>query len=234
MPPAGLSGLAGFADSLKASWRGFILRAGGAFLILALLWVVLAPAYAHLLAAFASPLIPSIESSHGTRYRVEGTTIIAERPIMRQTSEKVTVSRTLLRETSGDYPLALLAALVLATPAWSLTRRGSVFAVTVGLLIFTQFLSLLVNIEYTKLWPQKTAAGLVVSLDYSRFKMILFDWLYAFLEFMGRGFFALLLYFGAIARVWGRPEPGARKGATGRNAPCPCGSGLKVKRCCGR
>jgi hypothetical protein len=126
-PPAGLSGLAGFADSLKTSWRGFLLRAGGAFLILALLWVVLAPAYAHLLAAFASPLIPSIESSPGTRYRVEGTTIIAERPIMRQTSGKVAVSRTLLRETSGDYPLALLAALVLATPAWSLKRRGSVF-----------------------------------------------------------------------------------------------------------
>ncbi|GEM_PF-2853778 len=195
--------------------------------------MVLAPAYAHLLAAVASPLISSIESSPGTRYRVEGTTIIAERPIMRQAAEKVTVSRTLLRETSGDYPLALLAALVLATPAWSLTRRGRVFAVTVGLLILMQFLSLLVNIEYTKLWPQKTAAGIVVSLDYSKAKMILFDWLYAFLEFMGRGFFALLLYFGAIARVWGRPEPGARKGAVGRNSPCPCGSGLKAKRCCG-
>jgi uncharacterized protein YecA (UPF0149 family) len=23
-------------------------------------------------------------------------------------------------------------------------------------------------------------------------------------------------------------------GRTGRNAPCPCGSGLKFKRCCGR
>jgi SEC-C motif len=195
--------------------------------------MVLAPPYAHLLAAFARPLISSIESSPGTRYLVEGTTIIAERPLMRQTSETVAVSRTLLRETSGDYPLALLAALVLATPAWSLKRRGRVFAVTVGLLILTQFLSLLVNIEYTKLWPQKTAAGIVVSLDYSKAKMILFDWLYAFLEFMGRGFFALLLYFGAIALVWGRPERQALEASVGRNAPCPCGSGLKAKRCCG-
>lgn len=129
--------------------------------------------------------------------------------------------------------MTVLAALVLATQAWSLTRRGRVFAVTVGLLILTQFLSLLVNIEYTKLWPQNTAVGLVVSLDYSRVKMILFDWLYAFLEFMGRGFFALLLYFGAIALVWGRPEPGARKGSSGRDEPCPCSSGLKAKRCCG-
>lgn len=200
---------------------------------LALLWVLLAPPYAHLLAAFASPLIPSIESSPGTRYLVEGTRIVAERPIMRQTSEQVTATSHLLRDTSNDYPLALLAAFVLATPGWSLRRRGSVLAVTVGLLILTQFLSLLVNIEYTKLWPQKTAAGIVVSLDYSKTKLILFDWLYAFLEFMGRGFFALLLYFGAIALVWGRPERHTVGGSVGRNAPCPCGSGLKAKRCCG-
>ncbi|GEM_PF-1632561 len=52
---------------------------------------------------------------------------------MMQTINNVTTGRTLLRETSGDYPLALLAALVLATPAWSLKRRGRVLAVTGGL-----------------------------------------------------------------------------------------------------
>ncbi|KAB2961736.1 MAG: hypothetical protein F9K13_00530 [Candidatus Methylomirabilis oxygeniifera] len=152
---------------------------------------------------------------------------------MRQTITNVTTSRTPLHETSADYPIALLAALVLATPGWSLTRRGRVLAVTVGLLILTQFLSFLINIEYTKLWPQKTAVGLVVSTDYSKAKMILFDWLYAFSEFMGRGFFALLLYFGAITLVWGRPEDRILDATVGRNAPCPCGSGLKAKRCCG-
>ncbi|CBE67186.1 membrane protein of unknown function [Candidatus Methylomirabilis oxygeniifera] len=210
-----------------------LLRAGGAFLILALLWIVLASLYTQLLAAFARPLIPSIESSPGTRYLVEGTRIIAQRPLMRQTITNVTTSRTPLHETSADYPIALLAALVLATPGWSLTRRGRVLAVTVGLLILTQFLSFLINIEYTKLWPQKTAVGLVVSTDYSKAKMILFDWLYAFSEFMGRGFFALLLYFGAITLVWGRPEDRILDATVGRNAPCPCGSGLKAKRCCG-
>ncbi|HWQ68876.1 MAG TPA: SEC-C metal-binding domain-containing protein [Patescibacteria group bacterium] len=42
-----------------------------------------------------------------------------------------------------------------------------------------------------------------------------------------------MLYFGAIALVWGRPEPESLKGSVGRNEPCPCGSGLKAKRCCG-
>lgn len=154
---------------------------------------------------------------------------------MRQTSKKVTVNRTLLRETSGDYPLAVLTALVFATPVWSRKRRGKVLALTLSLLILTQFLSFLVNIEYTKLWPIKTTTGIVLSTDYSKAKMILFDWLYAFSEFMGRGFFALVLYFGAVALVWGRPEPvdTLRAGSVGRNDPCPCGSGLKAKRCCG-
>lgn len=52
---------------------------------------------------------------------------------------------------------------------------------------------------------QQASAGIVVSLDYSKTKMILFDWLYAFLEFMGRGFFALLLYFGADRPCLGPP-----------------------------
>lgn len=164
---------------------------------------------------------------------MEGTTIVAKRPLMRKTAEQVSVTRHTLLETAGDYPLALLTALVLATPGWSLARRARVLSLTLGLLILTQFLSFLVNIEYTKLWPQKTAVGLVVSTDYSPTKMLLFDWLYAFCEFMGRGFFALLYYFGAIALVWGRPERRALLTSVGRNDPCPCGSGLKAKRCCG-
>jgi uncharacterized protein YecA (UPF0149 family) len=35
--------------------------------------------------------------------------------------------------------------------------------------------------------------------------------------------------------VMGRSRAGVAAGATkvGRNAPCPCGSGKKYKRCCG-
>ncbi len=31
-----------------------------------------------------------------------------------------------------------------------------------------------------------------------------------------------------------RPAPVARGAAPGRNDPCPCGSGAKFKKCCGR
>ena len=38
------------------------------------------------------------------------------------------------------------------------------------------------------------------------------------------------LYVGGVA---GRPEPSRTVVRVGRNAPCPCGSGRKHKRCCG-
>jgi uncharacterized protein len=41
----------------------------------------------------------------------------------------------------------------------------------------------------------------------------------------------------AERRVMSQPapaDPGAVPGKVGRNAPCPCGSGLKFKKCCGR
>lgn len=63
-------------------------------------------------------------------------------------------------------------------------------------------------------------------------KLILFDWLYAFFEFMGRGFFALLIYLGLLTFTWGRPDAITPAHPVGRNDPCPCGSGLKAKRCC--
>jgi hypothetical protein len=196
------------------------------------LWLALAPVHAHLLALAARPLIPWLESAQGTRYIVEETTIIAERPILRRDPEEVTAIRQPIRDTSRDYSLALLAALLLATPGWSWRRLGRTLAWCLGLLVLTELISLLVTIEYTKLWPTKTGAGLALSTDYSRPKLVLFDWLYAFFEFMGRGFFALIIYLGALAFLWGQPSAQTPAHAVGRNDPCPCGSGLKAKRCC--
>ena len=208
------------------------MRFAVAFASLALLWIAFAPAYAHLFTAMARPLIPWIESVKGTHYLVEGTKIVAERPILMRQPEEVTAIRQPLRDTSGDYNVALLAALLLATPGWSWRQLSRTLAWSLGLLVVTQLLSFLVTIEYTKLWPTKTEAGIVLSTDYSRAKLILFDWLYAFFEFMGRGFFALIIYLGALAFLWGRPSEPPPAHAVGRNAPCPCGSGLKAKRCC--
>ncbi len=193
----------------------------------------MAPVYASLLAAVASPLAPVLEATSGTRYLVEGATVVAARRIPLPQQQEIVTIRRKLWDASADYNLALLAALLLATPGWTWRQRGRVMAWGLGLLALTQFVSLLVNVGYTQLFPITTKYGPLRPPGFSHAKLVLFDWLYAFFEFMGRGFFALLLYWGSLALTWGLSSEPALAQAVGRNAPCPCGSGLKAKRCCG-
>jgi hypothetical protein len=129
--------------------------------------------------------------------------------------------------------MALLASLILASPGLSWRHRIRLLLWCLGLLALTDMVSVLLSLEYTKLWPTKTPRGIVVSSDYSSLKLILFDWLFGFFDLMGRGFFVLLLYLGAMAMTWGRGERPGLRAKVGRNEPCPCGSGLKAKRCYG-
>jgi len=225
--------LAGFVQSLRATWRPALLRFVAGFGLLALLWLAVAPAYASFLALLARPLIPLVEATRETRYQIEGAAILALRRIpLSQQGEVVTIRRKLW-DAAGDYNVALLAALLLATPGWTWRQRGRALAWGVGLLVLSQFAFFLVNVTYTQLWPIETKYGPLRPPGFSRAKLVLFDWLYAFFEFMGRGFFALLLYFGLLALTWGRPDALTPAHSVGRNDPCPCGSGLKAKRCCG-
>jgi hypothetical protein len=224
--------LAGFVRSLRATWRPVLLRFALAFALLALLWLAVAPAYAFLLATLGKPLIPLLEATSGTRYLVEGSTIVAARRIPLPEKQEVMTIQRKLWDGAADYNVALLVALLLATPGWSWRQRGRALAWGIGLLALTQLAFFLVNVTYTQLWPITTKYGPLRPPGFSRAKLVLFDWLYAFFEFMGRGFFALLLYFGLLALTWGRPDAITPAHPVGRNAPCPCGSGRKAKRCC--
>ncbi len=232
-PPAGSAGLAGFVRSLRATWRSVLLRLAGGFVVLALLWWAIAPVYASLFAAVASPLIPVLEATSGTRYLVEGATVVAARRIPLPQQREIVTIRRKLWDASADYNLALLAALLLATPGWTWRQRVRAMVWGIGLLALTQFAFFLVTVTYTQLWPITTKYGPLRPPGFSHAKLVLFDWLYAFFEFMGRGFFALLLYWGSLALTWGISSQPALAQAVGRNDPCPCGSGLKAKRCCG-
>lgn len=203
-----------------------------ALALLALLWLAIAPLYAHLLATVGRSMIPVLEGTPGTRYLVNGSLIVAVRPISLPAQEATTIRRRLWAATS-DYNVALLAALVLATPGWTLRQRFRALAWGLGLLGLTHLVSFLINVEYTQLWPIRTNLGPLHPQGFSRPKLILFDWLYSFFEYMGRGYFALLLYWGLLTFTWGRPDALTRAHSVSRNDPCPCGSGLKYKRCCG-
>ena len=89
-----------------------------------LVWGPVASAYARLLATLARPLIPRLEWALGTRYLVEGTTIVAVRPIVLSGRHDALKRRDTLWTPGGNYGLVLLVALILATPAWSLPQRA--------------------------------------------------------------------------------------------------------------
>jgi hypothetical protein len=103
-------------------------------------------------------------------------------------------------------------------------------AIGLGLLTVTQIAAVLVNIAASQQGPVMSTDGPILLPGFSAVKQPIFYWLYYFFELMGRGFFALVIYFGLIALTW--KVPAASAAQVGRNDPCPCGSGLKVKRCC--
>jgi SEC-C motif-containing protein len=225
--------LAGFGRSLRASWRPVLLRFALAYGLLALGWLVLAPAYAHLLASLGRPLIPVLESTPRSTYTVERARVVAVRRVPEPGGERVMLLAQELWRGYANYDLVLLAALILATPGWSLRQRSRLLGLGLGLLTLAEIAFFLVAIEATQLQAVGGRGGAVRFPGFSRPRQVLFTWLYYFFQIMGRGLFPLLIYWGMIAIAWRPPGQHGAERAVGRNAPCPCGSGEKYKRCCG-
>lgn len=132
-----------------------------------------------------------------------------------------------------SFGLPLFAALVLAVPGWSWRRRGRAIALGLAILSVTQVAQLFVMIEASQQSPFVTPQGPIELPKYSPAKQTIYYALYYFFELMSRGFFALLVFGGLVALLPETRAP-APTTAAGRNDPCPCGSGLKFKRCHGR
>jgi hypothetical protein len=227
-----------FAQSLRATWRVFLLRFVLAFAVLALAWWALAPAYAHLFATLGRLLIPATESVAGTTYWVEGATIWTTRSLLDPATQHPQPFKGQLWKGYNSYDLILLAALILATPGWSLRQRGRLLGLGLVLITLTEFAFFLSTIKYSQLRPMPGETGsLLLPPGFSRPKQIVFAWVYYFFQTMGRGLFPLLIYWGMVGLTWRPPGTTGSERAVvttpGRNAPCPCGSGKKYKHCCG-
>ncbi len=206
----------------------------GCFVGVSVLWVVVAPVYARGLGLIGQALMPVLEAAPGTRYVVEGGgRLLAERPTWLPQQKRMSLLNWPIWQPAANYGVPLLAALILATPGWSWRRCGRALAVGLGLITVTQITFVLVTIVATQQSPVMSPEGMMASTAFSPLKQRVFYALYYFFDVMGRGFFALLIYLGLIVFVWGAPErPRTVAGRIRRNDPCPCGSGLKYKRCC--
>lgn len=229
-----MAGLAACARSLSSGWKPVLVRFAGAFLVLTgLWWGALSHVYLFSIATVGRVLMPLVEARPGTRYAIEGSAIFAVRRLGLPQGETVTIHQPIW-VAGADYGLVLLGALILATPGWSRRERARLLGLGLPLLMLADVAFLLVNIEQTQ-WrlPAGTPYGAALPPGFSPAKRVLFDWLYAFFEFMGRGFFPLLTFVGLLAFAWRPLGERAVAGVVGRNDPCPCRSGMKYKRCCG-
>ena len=161
-----------------------------------------------------------------------GDRLVVHRPIVLPRSGQARPWVQPLWVASHQFGPPLFAALVWATPGWDVRRRLRILAAGLGALLVAELAGLAVSIAATQHSPVVTAEGTMRLPGYSPAWQPAWYALWYFFELMGRGFFALLVYLGLVALAWGPARP-RRRAPASRNAPCPCGSGLKWKRCCG-
>ncbi len=200
--------------------------------------MILAPACAHLFAAMVQPFGSVLERGPRTVYGVEDATVVALRWLPDPPRNRIAVVKQELWIGRANYGLALVAALILATPVWSLGQRFRRLALALGLLVMTELAFFLVTLQSSQAHPVRTQLGTVLPPGFSTTRQAVWGAFYSFFQVMGRGLFPLLVYWGILAWTWGRldADGAARLRSTGvirRNDPCPCGSGVKYKRCCG-
>jgi hypothetical protein len=194
----------------------FLLALAGA----SLLWLVVGPAYARGLAAVARVAAPALERAPGMRYEVVGSRVHVVRPFVlaneRQSRELVYI----VWAASGNFGLPLLAALIVATPGWGWGARARALGWGLGLLTLTQVAGLLVTFAFWQQMPvSDPRGGLLYLPGHSTLGLRIVTPLFYFFEIMGRGFFALLVYFALIVTSGG---PGRlASGVRGSRGPAP-------------
>lgn len=209
----------------------------GYFVATALVWSVAAPVYASGLALIGRALSPVLEPAPDTRYVVDGARVLVQRPTWLPRQRRTAPLNWPVWVPAANYGPPVLTALILAAPGFTWRRRGRALAIGLAWLTVTQVAFFVVTIVATQQSPVMSPEGMLQPAGYSPIKQPIFYGLYYFFDVMGRGFFALAIFLGLIAFSWGQPEPPAPAAPARRiprNAPCPCGSGLKYKRCCAR
>jgi hypothetical protein len=136
-----------------------------------------------------------------------------------------------LKVDTASYGIPLVIALVIATPG---SLRSKLKALAVGLAVM-----LVIMVPAVMAWAKLTSLQLEEQLSPSAIdrgtrSQFLY---YAFHGFaFSQPVLAVITWFGLLMLGMFKAKEKAKEEVitAGRNDPCPCGSGLKYKRCCGR
>jgi hypothetical protein len=137
-----------------------------------------------------------------------------------------------LRLDTISYGLPLLAALVLVTRADSLKAKARALLIGLGVMLLFTLLAVMLWARLASLQAEAQLAQATVSDGSNRVAFFYFVFHgYAFSQPVA----SIAVWFGLLfLGIFKAPPPKEATPAVARNAPCPCGSGRKYKRCCNR
>ncbi|MFQ5515092.1 MAG: YecA family protein [Myxococcota bacterium] len=173
---------------------------------------------AHIVASIGAPVL-QLGSGKAVSWAIEERKILIRARFRNESGWKQATARLGVNWYTRSIPLFLALWLASLPP---FTRRSLAFA-GVGTLLMTILEGLIVA---SHAW-----AGMHGALPYNAFGYLL-----SVIGVWTLGGFSVAPLFVAallVLRLAGSSRAGPEP-ARGRNAPCPCGSGLKYKRCCGR
>ena len=182
-------------------WRALLGRFVAIFAGLSLVWVLVAPLYASLLAGVAAVVAPALGDSTDRGWQAEGTRIVVLRPAADPLGRGSMMVRQGLWDGRVTFTPALLAAALLATPGWSPGRRGRSLAIGLGALAFTQLMNLVVNALYTQSRPI-VRDGITLQPGGSFAAQAILNALSYFFDTMGPVFFTILIYSCLATSLW--------------------------------
>jgi len=150
-------------------------------------WTLVAPAYASGLGLICRTLAPLLEESPDTRYVFQDGRLLAQRLTWLPKQQRLTTLNWPIWQSTANYGIPLLAALIVTTPGWSWRRRGRALAVGLGLLTVTQIAFVLVTVVASQYSPVMSPEGMLAGPAVSPVKQRVFYGLYYFLRPDGTG-----------------------------------------------
>jgi len=140
-----------------------------------------------------------------------------------------------LRLSTITYGLPMLMAMVLSTRAETILAKVKALGVGVGVMLILTVPAVMMWASVTSLQLKDRIAATTGSLNSDQSSSLYYVFHgYAFSQpVLAAGIWMALTMLGFFKQK-PKESKAAVAGPTGRNDPCPCGSGRKFKRCCGK
>ena len=222
-----------FGNIGRHRWLRLLLVTAGIYLVLLPLWWQSLPALAMAAAACADALYHLFNSSVSIAH--DGSNINVFVTASEQSGFGGQVHSSGLRLSTITYGLPMLMALILSTRADSIVAKLKALGVGVAVMLLLTVPAVMVWASVTNLQLKDRIAAATYGANSDQASSLYFVFHgYAFSQpVLAAGIWMALMMLGLFKQEPKQPHVPAAT-AAGRNDPCPCGSGRKFKRCCGK